>query len=95
MKLYKSPDNNVYAFEEDGSQDHLILKNFVSITELEADVIRLEIQRKTFDALPYDVKREMEYPSLKEQTNALLVGGSELETLKSKIQAINDKYPPS
>jgi hypothetical protein len=39
MKLYKSPDNTVYAFEEDGSQDHLIWKNFVSITEEEAQAI--------------------------------------------------------
>jgi hypothetical protein len=40
MKLYKSPDNKVYAFEADGSQDHLIWKNFVAITEEEANVIR-------------------------------------------------------
>jgi hypothetical protein len=40
MKLYKSPDNKVYAFEVDGSQDHLIWKNFVAITEEEANVIR-------------------------------------------------------
>jgi hypothetical protein len=40
MKLYKSPDNKVYAFEADGSQDHLIWKNFVSITEEEANVLR-------------------------------------------------------
>jgi hypothetical protein len=40
MKLYKSPDNKVYAFEEDGSQDHLIWKNFVAITEEEANVLR-------------------------------------------------------
>lgn len=40
MKLYKSPDNKIYAFEEDGSQDHLIWKNFVAITEEEANVIR-------------------------------------------------------
>lgn len=39
MKLYKSPDNKVYAFETDGSQDHLIWKNFVSITEEEAKTI--------------------------------------------------------
>jgi hypothetical protein len=46
MKLYKSPDNKVYAFEADGSQDHLIWKNFVSITEEEANVIRKAEQEK-------------------------------------------------
>jgi hypothetical protein len=45
MKLYKSPDNTVYAFEADGSQDHLIWKNFVAITEEEANVLR-EAQAK-------------------------------------------------
>jgi hypothetical protein len=45
MKLYKSPNNEVHAFEEDGSQDHLIWKNFVAITEEEANVLR-EAQAK-------------------------------------------------
>jgi hypothetical protein len=39
MKYFKSPDNKVYAFESDGSQDHLIWKNFVAITEEEAKAI--------------------------------------------------------
>jgi hypothetical protein len=39
MKYFKSPDNKVYAFEADGSQDHLIWKNFVAITEEEAKAI--------------------------------------------------------
>jgi hypothetical protein len=39
MKYFKSPDSKVYAFETDGSQDHLIWKNFVSITEEEAKAI--------------------------------------------------------
>jgi hypothetical protein len=46
MKLYKSPDNKVYAFESDGSQDHLIWKNFVAITEEEAQVIIKAEQQK-------------------------------------------------
>ena len=32
MKHFKSTDNKVYAFEEDGSQDHLIQKDMISIT---------------------------------------------------------------
>jgi hypothetical protein len=51
MKLYKSPDNKVYAFESDGSQDHLIWKNFVAITEEEADVIRKAEQEKILQEL--------------------------------------------
>jgi hypothetical protein len=58
MKLYKSPDNTVYAFEEDGSQDHLIWKNFVAITEEEAQAI--------IDARP-PLPSPFELPSKEEQ----------------------------
>ena len=37
MKLYKSPNNDVYAYETDGSQDHLIPDNFVALTQEEID----------------------------------------------------------
>jgi hypothetical protein len=40
MKLYKSPTGKIYAYEADGSQDHLIASDFVSITEEEASAIR-------------------------------------------------------
>ena len=40
MKLYKSPNGDIYAYELDGSQDYLIPDNFVAITEEEASVIR-------------------------------------------------------
>jgi hypothetical protein len=43
MKHYLSPDNFVYAYELDGSQDDLIPANFVSITNEEAKTI-LEAQ---------------------------------------------------
>lgn len=38
MKLYKSPDNEIYAYELDGSQDHLIPDDFVALTQAEIDV---------------------------------------------------------
>ena len=40
MKLYKNEHNEVYAYELDGSQDHLIPEHFIEITEEEADVLR-------------------------------------------------------
>ena len=38
MKLYKTTDGEVFAYEEDGSQDHLI-GDKVAITQEEADVL--------------------------------------------------------
>jgi hypothetical protein len=37
MKHYKSPTNDVWAYEEDGSQDDIIPKDFIAITQEEAD----------------------------------------------------------
>ena len=38
MKLYKSNTNEIFAYEEDGSQDHLI-EDKIAITQKEADAI--------------------------------------------------------
>lgn len=43
MKYYKDNDDNVYAFEEDGSQDEYISSELVAISKEEADKI---IQKK-------------------------------------------------
>jgi hypothetical protein len=37
MKHYKSPTDEVWAYEEDGSQDDIIPEDFVAITQEEAD----------------------------------------------------------
>jgi hypothetical protein len=39
MKYYKSPTNEIFAYEVDGSQDDYIKKDFVVITEEEAQAI--------------------------------------------------------
>jgi uncharacterized protein YdeI (YjbR/CyaY-like superfamily) len=39
MKYYKSPTNEIFAYEVDGSQDNYIKKDFVAITEKEAQAI--------------------------------------------------------
>ena len=37
MKLFKNTKNEIYAYEEDGSQDHLIPADFVQLTQEEID----------------------------------------------------------
>ena len=39
MKLYKSPKNEVFAYEDDGSQDDLIPADYVQITKEEANAL--------------------------------------------------------
>ena len=43
MKYYKDKDNNVFAFEADGSQDEFISDDLIAITQKEAEYI---IQKK-------------------------------------------------
>jgi hypothetical protein len=72
MKLYKSPDNKVYAFEADGSQDHLIWKNFVSITEEEAQVIiKAEEEKLTKELLAKLPNKAEQIAQLQAQIDAL------------------------
>lgn len=40
MKIYKNQNNELFAFEDDGSQDHLILEGMILISEEEANAIR-------------------------------------------------------
>jgi hypothetical protein len=42
MKTYKDLNNNIWAYEEDGSQDSIIPSEFIQITDEEANVIRAE-----------------------------------------------------
>ena len=40
MKHYKDLQNNIYAYESDGSQDAYIKSGLVAITDAEADALR-------------------------------------------------------
>jgi hypothetical protein len=94
MKLYKSPDNKVYAFEADGSQDHLIWKNFVAITEEEANAINQMESQKAFDALPYHQKRAASYPDFRDYLDGVVKGDeAQIQAYKNACLAVKAKYP--
>jgi len=76
MKTYKDLNNNLWGYELDGSQDHLIPSDFILITEEEADVIRAEQQEKN----------RLENPVPKPTKEQLLV---ELQKLTAKIEALS------
>ena len=85
MKHYKDSSNQLYAYESDGSQDHLIPDNYVAITDEEADAIRLYV--KTYADL-----REENYPSLPYQLDYIYNNG--ITKWKSDmIKPVKDKYP--
>lgn len=74
MKTYKDTNNNLWAYELDGSQDHLIPTDFIQITEEEANAIRAEQQPPIVET-PKPTKNELL---------------AELELLTAKINAITE-----
>ena len=84
MKHFKDKNNNVFAYEDDGSQDHLIPKDYISITEQEAEEIN-------FIPLNYKQKRQAEYGSAEDMIEYITENG--LEAWQSKVQEIKTKYP--
>ena len=46
MKFYKDLQNNVFAFEADGSQDDFIKPGLTPITSAQADTLRIRVPTK-------------------------------------------------
>jgi hypothetical protein len=93
MKLYLSPTKEIFAYELDGSQDHLIPKNYTAITESQARKLREDKNTEYLNSLTYREKRASEYPSFNQQFDLLYHGGYDL--WKAEIKKIKDKYPKS
>ena len=73
MKIYKDTNNNLWAYEENGSQDHLIPANLILITNEEAEAIR--------------ASQVPEYVPPPQPTKEQLL--AELEALSAKIKALS------
>jgi hypothetical protein len=90
MKHYKDSNNQIFAYEEDGSQDHLI-GDKISVTQAEADSINEAKYQEMFLGLNYAEKRIREYPSIADQLDTLYHSG--LDAWKAQIKTVKDKYP--
>jgi hypothetical protein len=93
MKHYLSPTNQIYAYELDGSQDHLIPNDFTAITDFQANSIREQENQTFLNSLTYVEKRLTEYPTFGEQFDKLYHEG--YDAWKASIKTIKDKYPKS
>jgi antirestriction protein ArdC len=71
MKLFKDSNNNVFAYEEDGSQDSLI-GNKTPITETEAADLEKQKQDAAFNALSYGEKRALYYPPMADYVDGVV-----------------------
>ena len=89
MKYYKSETNEIFAYEEDGSQDHLI-GNKISITQKEVD----DIQKAKLDNRTYAEKRMAEYPLFFDYLDGVVKNDkAQIQAYIDACLAIKDKYP--
>jgi hypothetical protein len=94
MKHYINPTTKeIFAYELDGSQDHLISSELIPVNDSDLAALREEQQATAFAALSYAQKRSIEYPSITDQLDALFHAGLFPAEMAAKIQAVKDKYP--
>jgi hypothetical protein len=93
MKHYLSPDNKVFAYEADGSQDHIIPSNYTPITQAQVTERSQQAIQASFDALTYSDKRKSEYPAIGDQLDALYHAGVFPADMAARLKAVKDKYP--
>ena len=93
MKLFKDNQNNIFAYELDGSQDHLI-GNKTPITQEEANIIHQQKTQDELNKLTYGEKRAMAYKPIAEQLDMLywdkINGTNNWETM---ITTVKNLYP--
>ena len=93
MKYYKSPSNEIYAYELDGSQDHLITSELIPIEESEVESLVNVKQKTVFDNKSYSEKRAMSYPPIGDQLDALYHAGVFPAEMAAKLAEIKARYP--
>jgi len=92
MKHYiNNKTKEVYAYEEDGSQDDYIKSGLVPISDTDLAKLRKEQEQAGLDALTYKEKRQLEYPTIANQLDDLYHNG--IDGWKTTIKAIKDKHP--
>ena len=96
MKYYKNTNNEIFAYEADGSQDHIIPKDYVAITKEQANKLIIENNQQTFNALTYSEKRRAEYPPVTDYLDAVVKGDQAgIAAYIAACQAVKAKYPKS
>ena len=95
MKLFKNSNNTIYAYELDGSQDHLI-GDKTPITQEEVDAIRAVKTQADFDALTYAEKRASEYPPITDYIDGVVKGDqAQIDKYIADCLAVKARFPKS
>jgi hypothetical protein len=94
MKLYRDHNNKIYAYEADGSQDHLI-GDKIAVTAEEADAILAAQQQVGTESPDYATQRRLAYPTVGDQLDALYHAGVFPAGMAEQIRAVKQQYPKS
>jgi hypothetical protein len=92
MKHYIDSNNNIFAYELDGSQDHLI-GDKTPITDEQAKDLVQQKQLAALATLNYADLRKLEYPPIGDQLDALYHAGVFPAEMAATIAAVKSKYP--
>jgi len=94
MKLFKDSNGNTFAYEADGSQDHLIGENLIAITQEEELSLNQARAEQVFSELSYSEKRRIEYPDFRDYLDGVVKGNqAQIDAYISACQAVKAKYP--
>ena len=93
MKHYIDTNGTIFAYEEDGSQDHLI-EDKTLISDSEVSVKISQKQQEEFDALSYQEKRQTEYPPSTDYLDGVVKGDqAQIQKYIDDCLAVKSKYP--
>jgi hypothetical protein len=93
MKHYKDANGQVFAYEDDGSQDHLI-GDKISIDQIEVTNLTTAAQQALFDNQDYYRKRIYSYPEVGEFLDAWVKNDqTALEEYRQKCLEIKLQFP--
>ena len=94
MKHFKDSQGNLYAYEADGSQDHIIPKDYVAVADSEVAGIHAARAQAAADARTYAQKRRAEYPPATDYLDAVVKGDqTAIAAYIAACQAVKAKYP--
>ena len=96
MKYFKDTNGEIFAYELDGSQDHLIGNKIEIPNKEEAQTLAIEYQKKLYPVTnyTYDIKRRAEYPSIYDYIDAVVKNDNvQLQEYIDKCNAVKLKYP--
>jgi len=93
MKHFKDGNNNVYAYESDGSQDSYISDSLIPINDADLAALRVTQAQEAQDALTYAEKRRVKYNLLNQDEMRYDDLINSTTTWQDAIAAIKTEYP--